>query len=145
MHHCLRGPNSCFPISGVSKRQPCVSHSTPEAELVAMCLALRGTGLPGLMLWHTLLRHTPKIVLHEDNQPMIRVLETGKNPTMRHLMRTHRVSVGWLHESYLRNDFKLVYEETTSQCADIYTKAFTDVAKWEKACWLINVVDPKAL
>ena len=36
----------------------------------------------------------------EDNQAMIRVIETGKNPTMRYLHRTHRVSVAWLHEVF---------------------------------------------
>ena len=30
-------------------------------------------------------------------------------------------------------------------CADIYTKAFTDASKWEAACELINIVDPKRL
>ena len=29
--------------------------------------------------------------------------------------------------------------------ADIYTKSFTDKAKWQAVCWLINVVDPKLL
>ena len=30
-------------------------------------------------------------------------------------------------------------------CADIYTKAFTDAAKWIAACDLINIVDPSRL
>ena len=40
-HFAIRGPSSCFPITGVSKRQTCVSHSTPEAELVSADLSLR--------------------------------------------------------------------------------------------------------
>eukprot|EP00972_Heterocapsa_arctica_P044911 6628133-Heterocapsa_arctica.AAC.1 len=32
-HFCIRGPNTCFPVAGVSKHQGCVSHSTPEAEM----------------------------------------------------------------------------------------------------------------
>ena len=56
---CIRGPNSCFPIAGVSKRQSCVSHSTPEAEAVAMDFGLRHTGLPSLELWERLLPHAP--------------------------------------------------------------------------------------
>ena len=54
----LRGPNSCFPIAGISKRQTCVSHSTPESEMVSMSLALRHCGLPCLDLWHALLPPT---------------------------------------------------------------------------------------
>eukprot|EP00974_Lingulodinium_polyedra_P063187 6098749-Lingulodinium_polyedra.AAC.1 len=36
VHLVLRGPPSSFPIAAYSKRQGCVSHSTPEAELVSM-------------------------------------------------------------------------------------------------------------
>ena len=64
---------------------------------------------------------------------------------MRYLHRTHRVSVARLHEAYQRKDFDLVYELTTRMCADIYTKAFVDSGKWEAACELINIVDPKWL
>jgi hypothetical protein len=32
VHLALRGPRTCFPLSGQSKRQSCVSHSTPEAR-----------------------------------------------------------------------------------------------------------------
>ena len=98
LHCVIMGPTTNFPIQGISKRQGCVSHSTPEAEIVATSYALRMVGLPALQLWHTLLPHTPTILVHEDNQAMLRVVETGKNPTMRYLHRTHRVSVSWLHE-----------------------------------------------
>ena len=64
---------------------------------------------------------------------------------MRYPHRTHRVSVARLHEAYQRKDFDLVYELTTRMCADIYTKAFVDSGKWEAACELINIVDPKWL
>ena len=30
-------------------------------------------------------------------------------------------------------------------CADIYTKAFTDLVRWLHACSLINVIDPAQL
>ena len=64
---------------------------------------------------------------------------------MRYLHRTHRVSVARLHEAYVREDFHLLYEKTDRMCADIYTKAFTDTSKWDAACGLINIVDPKVL
>ena len=80
-----------------------------------------------MQLWHTLLHHTPTIVVHEDNQAMLRVVETGKNPTMRYLHRAHRVSVSWLHECFKgKKDLDIVYEKSDNMCADIYTKAFTD-------------------
>jgi hypothetical protein len=38
-------------------------------------------------------------IFREDNQAMARVVEAGENPTMRHLQRTQRVSLAWLHET----------------------------------------------
>ena len=76
---------------------------------------------------------------------MIRVCETGRNPTMRYLHRTHRVFVGWLHERFADPTLDLSYEITTRMSADIYTEAFTDASKWEHAQWLINVEDPSVL
>lgn len=78
--HCIRGPRSCFPITGVSKRQSCVSHSTPEAEMVATDFSLRHCGIPSLDLWQALLPNCRGLILCEDNQAMIRVIESGKNP-----------------------------------------------------------------
>ena len=89
----IRGPNSSLLISAGSKRQSCVSHSAPEAELVATDFGLRTDGLPSLSLWRVLFpRHSP-LLFHEDNQAINRVVTRGKNPTMRYLALTHRVSV----------------------------------------------------
>ena len=107
-HFTVPGPHTCFPIAGVSKRQTCVLHSTPEAEIVSADIFLRKCGVPCFALWHTLLPHKPRLVLHEDNQTMIRGTETGRNPTMRYLPRTHRVSVAWLHETYSHQDIDLI-------------------------------------
>ena len=62
--------------------------------------ALRHCGLPCLNLWHALLPHKPGLDVHEDNQAMIKVVESGRNPTMRYIGRTHGVSVAWLHETW---------------------------------------------
>ncbi len=145
LHLAIRGPATCFPIAGASKRQTCVSHSTPEAEIVAADFALRSAGLPALQLWDTLLQRAAGLSFHEDNQAMIRVCKTGRNPTMRHLGRTHRVSVAFMHECFTQPGIDLVYEMTHRQCADIYTKAFTEPAKWYAVCLLVNVVDGRKL
>eukprot|EP00972_Heterocapsa_arctica_P016981 2506801-Heterocapsa_arctica.AAC.1 len=141
-HFAFRGPDTCFPIAGVSKRQGCVSHSTPEAEMVAADFSLRHCGLPCLSLWWTLLPNKPILHFHEDNQAMIRVVETGRNPTMRYLQRTHGVSVAWLHEIFKKRELDLNYELSSRMCADIYIKAFTDAIMWVQVCDLINVVNP---
>ncbi len=38
-----------------------------------------------------------------------------------------------------------MYEDSAKMAADIYTKGFTDKAKWEQVCGLINVIDPQFL
>ena len=76
---------------------------------------------------------------------MIKVVESGRNPTMRYIGRTHGVSVAWLHETFRGGDLALACELSSRMCADIYTKAFTDADKWKLACWLINICDRHAL
>eukprot|EP00972_Heterocapsa_arctica_P070192 10369016-Heterocapsa_arctica.AAC.1 len=68
--------------------------------MVAADFSLRHCGLPCFSLWWIL--QPDKSILHfqEDNQAMIRVVETGRNPMMRYLQRTHGVSVAWLHETF---------------------------------------------
>eukprot|EP00972_Heterocapsa_arctica_P070899 10474458-Heterocapsa_arctica.AAC.1 len=129
-HFAIRVPHTCLPVAGVSTRQGCVSHSTPEAKVVAAYSSLRHCGLPCLSLWWTLLSNKPKLCFHEDNQAMIRVVETGRNPTMRYLLRTHGVSVAWWHEAFNNDLLDLDYELSSRMCADIYTKASTDAALW---------------
>ena len=50
-HMHILGLHTRFPLSGGSKRQGCVSHSTPEAEIVAADVTLRTMGLPALSIW----------------------------------------------------------------------------------------------
>ena len=53
---------------------------------------------------------------------MIQVCKTGRNPTMRHIERTHKMCVSWLHEMLTAKEFELLYEVTANQAADIFTK-----------------------
>ena len=55
LHLALRGPATCFPLTVASKPQTCVSHGTPEAELVAADFAMRTSGLPAQQLWNVIL------------------------------------------------------------------------------------------
>jgi hypothetical protein len=99
--------------------------------------------------WEGLMGGSPsgrnQLFFHEDNQAMIQIVRTGRNPTMRHLGRVHKIAVAWLHEQWVAGVFIIFYEKTDLMAADIYTKSFTDKAKWQAVCWLINVVDPKML
>ena len=76
----LTGPNTFFPLNAISKKQSCVSHSTPEAEIVAAHLAIRAQGLPALQLWDMVLERSVKLKFQEDNQAITQILKTAKNP-----------------------------------------------------------------
>lgn len=54
----------------------------------------------------------------------MRICRTGKNPTMRNLLRSHADSVAYLHELFSKGDSHLQYEQTDRKAADINTKAF---------------------
>ena len=99
-----------LPVLSYSKRQQCVSHSTAEAEIVALDCAVRLHALPALSLWQ-ILYPSAQCVIHEDNQAALQALRTGKNPTLRHLGRTHRVSVAWLAETLAQDDLQSVRVE----------------------------------
>ena len=141
-HMHIQGKQTRFPLSGGSKRQGCVSHSTPEAEIVAADVTLRTMGLPALSIWETLTGRSPKLLFHDDNQGMIGVVRLGRNPTMRHLERTHGIAITSLHEHFTRENYVLMYEVTSKMAADIHTKGFKNPLSWKRACMLINLLDP---
>ena len=137
----IQGVHTRFPLSGGSKRQGCVSHSTPEAEIVAADVTLRTMGLPALSIWETMTGKSPKLLFHDDNQGMIGVVRSGKNPTMRHLERTHGISIASMHEHFKKSNYVLMYEVTSKMAADIHTKGFKNPLAWKRACMLINLLD----
>ena len=144
-HLQVQGKFTRFPLAGGSKRQGCVSHSTPEAEIVAADTALRTLGIPALSLWKVLAKVFPQLLFHDDNQGMIGVVRSGRNPTMRHLERTHGISIASMHEHVQKDHFVLIYEITAKMAADIHTKGFRNPMAWKKACMLINLLEPQDL
>ena len=122
---CMRGPRTCFPIAAGSKRQGCVVLSTSEAELCAAFFALRMYGVPAVQFWSTVLERENLILrFHEDNQTMIRVMQTGRNFAMRYATRTLRLPIAWMHERFKAGDIAIQYEISARMAADIFTKAF---------------------
>ena len=142
-HLCLLGPNTVFPLAGQCKKQGCVSHSTPEAEVVAADHAMRTYGIPCLDVWDKLLGRRAVLEFHEDNETAIGAMRHGYSPALRHVKRTHGVCIRWLAERFREPDYNLFYERSALQAADVYTKAFTVPAEWDKAMRLINHVEPK--
>ena len=119
----LYGPHSFFPLAGQSKKQTAVSHSTVEAEIVAADHALRTSGLPALPLWEKLLQRPLQLELYQDNQATGRIMHTGRAPALRHIGRTHSVSVAWIHERIQGDDVNLHDCLSDVMAADIFTYA----------------------
>ena len=105
-----------------------------------MNYALRHCGLPSLSLWETLLPNLIHLLCHEDNQAMIRVCVTGRNPTMRYLSRTQGLNVGWLYERLQSPELELGYTMSSEMAADIFTKSFTCRIKWLEVCRLVDLI-----
>ena len=122
--------NTDFPLGCASTSQSCQAHSTPEAEMVAMDVAIRKMGIPSLNLWNAVLQRNDnqddgsQVIAHDDNSAVTKVCEHGRNPTMRHLGRTHGISVVLLHELFQRWEFQLEKEPTETMSADNVTKPF---------------------
>ena len=98
IHVQLEGPYTRWSITRMSKRQTAVSSSTPEAEMVAGHHAYNKFLVPQLDLWQYLFGPAVRAVFNEDNESMIQVIRTGRNPTMKQLGRVHRVAIAVLHE-----------------------------------------------
>jgi hypothetical protein len=138
----MKGSHTRFLLSAVSSRQVAVSHSTPEAEIIAAEHALRSETLPLMGLFDKIWERPVHVCIEEDNEAMIKIMKSGQSQKMRHLNRTHKVDLAFMIETIESDPFITVrYIGTTDQAADIYTKRFTDAAKWMQLLFMNNVVD----
>jgi hypothetical protein len=136
----VSGPNARMILTGVSKRQTAVSHSTPEAEIIAADHAMRAEGIPTLSLLDTMLERKVHLRMMRDNEAMIKICHSGEIPTMRYLNRTHKVGVAWLGVFDLpKCDIRKIDANYRLQ---IGTKRITCVDTWRNNCVLINLCEP---
>ena len=82
------------------------------------------------------------LVFHADNESMIAVCNSGKNPTMRHIGRTHGISIAWLNQETTKDYCLLEYIDTADMAADIFTKFYPEKKKdvWVRCRKNINVL-----
>ena len=81
-----------------SKRQTCVSHSTPEAEIVAADEVIRTECLPASLLWEAILRRCILIRFREDNETVCKIVAAGGSAKLAHMPRTHKVNAASVAE-----------------------------------------------
>ena len=58
---------------------------------------------------------------------------------MRHLGRTHQVSVAWLHEEYTSGLYAFIIKRSQEMAVDIFTKAFSNSLRWREVFDLIGL------
>ena len=92
--------------------------------MVAMSNAVKGTGIPTASLWESILGRKMDLVLFEDNTAMIKVVKNGISPNLRHLNRTHGVSIAATSSLLHDGQFRIEYLESKKMKADIFTKGF---------------------
>ena len=139
---CLIGDNTFYPLSAKVTKQTAIAHSTPEAEITSANEAIRRIGLPALDLWEQVAKRKVALTLIEDNESTVAIIKSGRNPTMRHISRTQGVNIGWLHDLYDKKLFSMIYSRTESMCADVFTKTFKDLPKWQLAYRMIGIRKP---
>jgi hypothetical protein len=129
-------------ISWNSRAQSHSASCTAEAEVVAFAAGLSGDlvydpdvvismstsvrqeALPIQLLFEVLLGRRLPLQVFVDNTQCISAVEKGYSKKRRHLARTHRVSIGVLHELLEDEDaaMSIAYCETAAMLADSFTK-----------------------
>ena len=94
----IEGDGVIFVLSGYSRKQRCICHSTAESEYVSCNTITRSSALPAAMLWEVLLQRKITPIIKCDNQPAIASMRSGKNNTLRYMYRTHHVCITALSE-----------------------------------------------
>ena len=114
-----------WPISWAVRRQGSTSNSTCEAESVALCHATKHEGLPTLILLDALLagvRRPVKFVAKVDNTQAIIVMTKGYSKKLKFLERTHKCSIGAIHELIQSGQLVIGYARTLTHRGDGFTK-----------------------
>ena len=92
-----------------------------------------------------LLGREPRLRVWEDNEATIKIVRSGRFPTMRHVKRVHGVSICSLHDSLHKEIFSLEDCHTDVQAADSFTKHFTLGPEWDHRRALIGILEAARL
>lgn len=132
-----RSTNGCFvelrcdssdhswPVSWYAKKQTATSSSSAEAETIGLSVALRTEALPIQQLVEDPLGHSVTVRLRVDNTQAIAAAKRWYSKKLRYRARTHRVSIGLLHECTEDPTMNILLEylQSARQKEDIFTKA----------------------
>ena len=123
-------------LSWACKRQGATAGHTQEAETVSLASCLKEEALALQTLVQTILRRPVPLIVKEDNSACIQAVRKGYSPTLRHLKRTQRISLGDLHETFEGRNaegsedgpVKLEHADTKTHKGDVFTKYMSPMA-----------------
>ena len=85
-------------------------------------------------------RQEALLLVFEDNEAVIKMINEGRSPTMRHVSTTHRVALDWLLDRInLDSKIRIKYIDTKNQLADILTKGNFTRDEWNHLLNLFNI------
>ena len=84
--------------------------------------------------------HEALLYVFEDNEAVIKMFMKGRSPTMRHVSRTHRVSLDWLFDRInLDPKIQIKYIDTKNQLAGLLTKGNFTRDEWNHLLNLLTI------
>ena len=87
-----------------------------------------------------MLQRIVKIEYMKNKATCAQIITTGKNPSLRHVLRTQKVDIAWLHEVFQdHTNLTMTLTPTKEQSADIFTKCFKSPRDWLWACYDIGI------
>ena len=85
-------------------------------------------------------RQEALLYVFEDNEAVIKMIIKRRSPTMRHVSRTHRVTLDWLFDRINRDSkIQIKYIDTKNRLADILTKGSFTRDEWNHLLCLFNI------
>ena len=91
-----------------------------------MATHLRKEVIPFIHLMSVAVGRQVECVIREDNNQVLSAARKGYSPALRHLARTERVSLGFVHDVFHGPDrvrgLNIVREDSADQKADFFTK-----------------------
>ena len=87
-----------------------------------MATALKSEALPLLGLFSEALGRTVTFECREDNTQCISAVKSGYSAALRHLLRTERISVGVVSETFATDGCRIVCRESSLHKGDVFTK-----------------------
>ena len=87
-----------------------------------------------------------KLLILEDNEPVIKMTIKGRSPNMKHVGRVHRINLDLLFECFQEDpEISIRWVDTKQQVADFRTKGQFTAEQWSALMRLSQTGKPHAL